>query len=71
MPELPEVEAAKRILDEHCTGRTIELVEIPNEDESRQQQSLPSFKSHCETPQPIADLHSLQRFLMEAPLQSL
>jgi formamidopyrimidine-DNA glycosylase len=27
MPELPEVEAARRILEEHCVGREITLVD--------------------------------------------
>lgn len=33
MPELPEVEAARRILEEHCVGREITLVDAA-EDES-------------------------------------
>jgi hypothetical protein len=34
MPELPEVEAARRILEEHCVGREITLVDAA-EDESK------------------------------------
>jgi formamidopyrimidine-DNA glycosylase len=35
MPELPEVEAARRILEEHCVGREITLVDAAVDDSER------------------------------------
>jgi formamidopyrimidine-DNA glycosylase len=39
MPELPEVEAARRILEEHCVGREITLVDAA-EDESERNSTI-------------------------------
>jgi formamidopyrimidine-DNA glycosylase len=35
MPELPEVEAARRILEEHCVGREITLVDAADDESER------------------------------------
>lgn len=45
MPELPEVEAARLIIAEHCVGRTITNVQA-EEDQSKAQHLFHRHKEH-------------------------